>query len=340
MKKIFYFALLFVLIATTAVLAVLYHYKEGPETMRQLRGGGRMWLLAGKDRIFDVTQRAIQLPGLFGFPEGPGKWIPVGVPPAPFKPVVVAAGIPTDVADDEEVIGVVSSGAATAYPLRVLAWHQVVFDDTQSPATIVYFGNHSHTAAAFSAGQGDAATQLASTGFLYKNIDLLYDAATESLFLPTSGTFVAGPRIGDRLEALACAVMKSGEWKKLYPAGRIMTTNTSIKAQRYAREELLSHRPSFKVKFTGTLTPSYDAAEPVIAVGANWCTSVLPFAAAKSSGKLEIPFQAGGVNVIARFNADYSSAYVVDGDGALVPSIRSTYRPYMSVMREAVVVQP
>lgn len=340
MKKILYFAVVFVLLVASVTFAVLYFSQEADTPLYQLRGGGKLWLLAGKDRIFDATERAFQLPGVFGFPEGPAKWMPVGIPPSPFKPVVVAGDVPTDVADDEQVICVVSPGGTTAYPLRVLAFHQVVFDGTCDPAVMVYFGDHSHTAVAFAAGAPGRATQLASTGFLYKNIDLLYDTATESLFLPTAGVFVAGPRLGEQLEVLPSAVMSLGEWKKLRPATRIMTTNTGVKSARYKREDVLANKPAFKVKFTGALSPSYDAAEPVIAVGHGWYTSVIPFAAAKSAGKPEVAFQAGGGHYVARFNVDFTSAYVTDDTGAFLPSVRSTYRPYMSVMREAVVIQP
>ena len=338
MKKALYVALLVILAGVAAAFAMLYYTAQRPGQEYYLHSRNRQWLMSGDRRLFEVTERAFEMIGVFGFAEGMAKWVPVGgKTKSEFRATVVPRDVVSGIAGDEYVIGVVSNGLPTAYPLRVVAFHQVVNDDKQTPAVVVYFGNHSYTAAAFSAGAGDAATSLASTGCLYKNVDLLFDSRTESLFLPPAATFVAGERLGERLPVLPCAVLTLDDWTKMYPQTRVMTLSAGITSVKYPRRDILSEPVVFKVPLKAETRARFDNAEPVICLSDGWLTMGVPFAAAGRAAKRDVPLKFEGAGYTAHFAEDYKSAWITDSSGALAPSIRSTYRPYVSVMREAVI---
>jgi hypothetical protein len=59
--------------------------------------------------------------------------------PAILDPQFISAHEATFLADDDELIGVVESGVAKAYPLRILTWHEVVNDRLgDKPVAVTY----------------------------------------------------------------------------------------------------------------------------------------------------------------------------------------------------------
>jgi hypothetical protein len=334
-KKILCIGTIAVLAAVTATFALLYYNTlEDQMQMKFVRSRDQQWLVSGGKHAFDVTQRTFDVIGLLAYQEGIDKWMPVGGPKSSLYPVMVAKDIRTGISDEDYVIGVVSGGTATAYPLKVVARHQNVIDGTQDPPVNVYFGNGSRTAAAFS-GAGKPATYFGCTGFLYKNVDLLYDYATESLFVPLTGAFAAGERLGERVEILPSAVLPLGEWRKLYPESRLMTDYTGLKALMYPRKDVLGEKMEFKTRLRRTGGDSYADEEPVVAVSQGWESAVVPFAAAREAGRREVPVEVAGKRYTAHFTEDFKGAWVTDEGGGLAPAERTTYRIYVSVRPEA-----
>ena len=343
MRKAIYPAVLFVLAAAAVTFAALY-YRQAAESRkpRAFHSNNRVWLLSGDEHLFEVTERTFDADGLFGFVEGRTRWTRVGGPHTLYSGVFVGAELKSAISDEEEIIGVLNGTTATAYPLRVLAHHQVVNDETQEPPVLVYYGNNSRTAAAFQCAKREAGLCFGCTGFLYKNVDLLYDLATESLFLPMTGSFVAGQRLGESVAAAPSAVMTLAEWRKLYPSTRVMTENTGVKSARYPREDVLGKPFTFRTRFKADpLTPSRDIedAEPVIAVSDGWERAVVPFSPARRAGRREVSFDLAGKEYTAHFTEDFKWAWVTDASGRLAPSMRTLYRIYVSIRRDAAVVE-
>ena len=82
---------------------------------------------------FDFTKHSIPPDEIHG--GGPPK---DGIP-AILDPQFIPAHDATFLADDDELIGVVESGVAKAYPLRILTWHEVVNDRLgDKPIAVTY----------------------------------------------------------------------------------------------------------------------------------------------------------------------------------------------------------
>jgi len=330
MRKTLLWGAAFLAVTGIATMAALHFLKgkEGKEAF--LFSKDKQWILSGENQLFDITERAFDLQGLIVYKEGLERWIPLGGPQSKFTPNFVGPEVKTSISDDEYVIGVLAGTTATAYPLRVVAHHQVVNDGTQEQPVMVYFGNGSHTAAAFAVEEKGKNGSFGCTGFLYKNVDLLYDCATESLFMPLTGTFVSGSRLGNRLRILPSAVVTLGQWRKLYPATRVMTGNTGIKATRYPRRDILSEALSFKTAFKAAPEAEMPDAAAVIAIWQGWDGVLVPLAAA-AGGRREASVTLDGKAYTVHFTDGKWGAYVTDERGELTSSVRSAYRICASI---------
>jgi len=82
---------------------------------------------------FDFTKHSIPPDEIRG--GGPPK---DGIP-AILDPQFIPAQEATFLADDDELIGVVESGVAKVYPLRILTWHEMVNDRLgDKPVAVTY----------------------------------------------------------------------------------------------------------------------------------------------------------------------------------------------------------
>ncbi len=72
------------------------------------------------------------------------------------------------------------------------------------------------------------------SGYVYKNVFLLYDRRTESLWYPlddTMWTAISGPRRGETIPFEAKpAVVTLGEWRKQHPDTRVLLGSSSALA--------------------------------------------------------------------------------------------------------------
>ncbi len=125
---------------------------------------------------------------------------------------------------DDRVIGLALDGVARAYPLRVLAWHEVVNDTLAGRPILVTYHPFSDASAAFSREVAGRAREFGESGLVYDSGLLLYDRdeASEdgpSLWSQLQARAVTGPAAaaGLRLEPLPIAVARWGRWRRLHP---------------------------------------------------------------------------------------------------------------------------
>lgn len=149
-------------------------------------------------------------------------------------------------ADGRTVVGVAADGRARAYPLSVLAYHEVVNDDFGGPLLVTYcplcasgvvaertvdgaatsFGvtgqlwQPPREYAAGSAADGTAfgAEQYGGEGEIRHGGNLLmYDEATRSYWSQVLARAICGERRGDRLPLRPSTVATWGEWREAHP---------------------------------------------------------------------------------------------------------------------------
>ena len=324
MKRVFYWVLLALLAGAVVALSILYYNVEDLwRPQNYLLSRGREWILTGDQHLFDVTRRTFDVTGLDGFKEGSRKYTPVISPRSVFVANFVTPAANRSVGAGELVLGILNGQVATAYPLRVLVGHQVVNDNSQSPPVLAYFGQTSRTAAGFVAVSNGEALSMASTGLVYWDADLLFDVSTESLFLPLTGAFVAGDRLGQRLELLGSAVLTLDEWLALFPDSRIMSPNTGFYQKRYPPLDLSEQTPLPKTSplARSRLRAIPDTAAVVLEEGSE--SLLIPLPDRKDWARAEYAVSFGGSDYVVHLTETFGGAYVTDESGKLSPSLRS-----------------
>ncbi len=325
MKTFLYWSLVVVLAGALLVVTLLGRRGDpGHQHIQNfLISQHRDWVLSGDHHLFDVTERGLNLDSLDGFKEGRFKWSTVGLPGGQLVTNFVTADANIVISQDEYVLGVVNGTVATAYPVRILVRHQVINDTTQNPPVLAYFSTNSHTAAAYRAHTTGGPAHFASTGFLHRHADLLFDIETESLFHPITGVFAAGERVGERAELLGSALMTLGEWLTLFPDSRIMTTNVGTGPRTYQRYSPGARPPILDRRLRVDDQDLQRRDTNVIALRRGWqaISAALPAWSRWSPGTHEIRLLDNRYTL--HLLDTPGSAYITDQSGSLAPSVRA-----------------
>jgi len=121
----------------------------------------------------------------------------------------------------DRVVGVVRDGAARAYPLKVLNWHEVVNDTLDGPLLVTYCPLCGSAVTAVRAVNGEE-TVFGVSGYLFRNDLVMYDAATESLWSQILATAINGPETGETLDLVPSALTTWSAWREAHPDTRVL----------------------------------------------------------------------------------------------------------------------
>ncbi|MCF3648333.1 DUF3179 domain-containing (seleno)protein [Synoicihabitans lomoniglobus] len=130
--------------------------------------------------------------------------------------------------DDDYVLSVTIGAETRAYPLRIMVWHEIVNDlFGERPITVTYSAL-SGSGVVFDPGVNPDGTRrmFGVSGLLYNSCLLMYDRATESLWSQLRMTGVTGATGDEELVSLPSRRMKWAAWKKLFPTGKVLSTDT------------------------------------------------------------------------------------------------------------------
>ncbi len=142
-----------------------------------------------------------------------------GIPALDNPPHVEAADAGV-LRDGEKVFGVVAGGAARAYPLRILAWHEMLNDTVgDEPITLSYCTLCGSGVLYQTRTPAGSAYTFGTSGLLYRSNKLMVDRQTLSLWSNLTGEPVVGRRArGDvRLEMLPLVITTWGAWRQRHP---------------------------------------------------------------------------------------------------------------------------
>lgn len=125
--------------------------------------------------------------------------------------------------DSDRVIGVVVNGAARAYPLRVITWHEVVNDTLGGRPIVVTYNPLCDSTVVFDRRVAGETLELGVSGLLYNSNLLMYDrrpeARGESLWSQLQFRAIAGPAAekGRTLALVPAVVVHWSDWLARYP---------------------------------------------------------------------------------------------------------------------------
>ena len=119
--------------------------------------------------------------------------------------------------DETLVVGVALGGEAKAYPITVLARHEIVSDDVGGVPVLVTWCPVCGTALVHDRRIDGRARSFGSYGALYENALTWFDHETRSLWSQPSGVALLGPLAGVRLDMLPARLATWGAWKRERP---------------------------------------------------------------------------------------------------------------------------
>ena len=186
----------------------------------------------------------------------------------------------------DEVIGVDLGGESRAYPLRMLAWHEIVNDTLGGVPIAVTYNPISGGMAVFDRRVRGTARTFGVSGLLYQSNLLLYDRcpghAGESLWSQLQARAVTGPEAAaaSELALVPFALCRFAGWAAAYPGSTVLAPIEGETA-RYNSDPYASYLHSDALRFPVDPLPpagTFPLKQPVFAspAGGRWTVTPLP----------------------------------------------------------------
>jgi len=123
------------------------------------------------------------------------------------------------------------NGEARAYPLQILMWHEIVNDTVGGRAVSVTYCPLCNSGIVFDRRVGERLLDFGTSGMLYKSDLVMYDRQTHSLWAQMEGRAIVGDLAGTKLSWLPSNTMAYGDWKALFPGGKVLSRETGHRRQ-------------------------------------------------------------------------------------------------------------
>ncbi|MEO1133774.1 MAG: DUF3179 domain-containing protein, partial [Cyanobacteria bacterium J06639_1] len=207
-----------------------------------------------------------------------------GIPPLR-SPEMISADEADYLQDDHVVFGIAVNGDVRAYPKRILAWHEMFVDTVGDvPVTGVYC-TLCGTMILYESEIDGVEHEFGTSGFLYRSNKLMYDKATQSLWVTLLGTPAIGPLVEEDIALKHRSVVTTtwGEWKRRHPDTTVLSLNTGHRRdysegaayrEYFATDNLMFNVPNLddrlknKDEILGLLFP--ESSDRPLAIGADF----------------------------------------------------------------------
>jgi len=229
-----------------------------------------------------------------------------GIPPIddPKPTSIAAAG--AFLGDREPVLVVEAGGAARAYPLQILVWHEIVNDELAGRPVGVTYCPLCNSSVVFDRRVEGRELTFGTTGNLRKSDLVMWDRQTESWWQQFSAEAVVGELTGTKLEVLPSQTLSFGDFRRLFPEGDVLSRDTGnprdYASNPYAGYDAPGSDPFL---FEGEPDRSLPPKERVAAVLAGEDSVVVPFSRLRREPGVNE--RAGSAPVVFLFEAGVKS---------------------------------
>ena len=153
---------------------------------------------------------------------GPGK---DGIP-ALNNPEKIPASSATFLAEDDLVLGYYDGENATAYPVIILDWHEIINDNINDIPLAITYCPLTGTGIGWNRTINGKATTFGVSGLIYNNNLIPYDRETNSNWSQQGLECVNGPLINKKVETFQIVETRWSNWKTMYPDSEVVSLNT------------------------------------------------------------------------------------------------------------------
>jgi len=150
--------------------------------------------------------------------------------------------------DGDRVVGVKIDNEARAYPLRILAWHEIVNDQIGQRPFAVTYCPLAGSRLVFDRQVKGRKLSFGVSGLLYQNNLIMYDRETESLWPQIAMKAVSGAQAGTELRWLPSEQMTWRAWRETHHDGKVLSAKTGY-ARDYSGQAYASYERSNETMF-------------------------------------------------------------------------------------------
>ncbi len=129
---------------------------------------------------------------------------------------------------DDLVVGLVYKGVVRAYPIAILAWHQIVNDTIAEDPILVSYCPLSDCASAYVRMLDGTPVEFGTSGRLYNSNLVMYDRQTQSEWSQFNGQALVGPKAGCHLDPVAVDVVSWHSWESAHPETFVLGLDTGF----------------------------------------------------------------------------------------------------------------
>lgn len=265
---------------------------------------------------FDVSDSLIPVERiLVGGPERDGI-------PAIDAPHFIAGKEVGFLQDQDRVLGLELEGAARAYPVRILNYHEIVNDHIGGRSVTITWCPLCGSGMAFVADVNNRRMHFGVSGLLYNSDMLLYDRATHSLWSQLMRQAISGPLKGQKLDMLALQQTTWLEWRNKHPSGQVLSKQTGYRRD-YSQNPYRGYAQSESVFFSvDHRSGLYHPKERVIGLEIAGHFKAYPFIEL-SRHQGELVDHMGILQFRVIFDPQHNSGKVVRLDGTEIPTVIS-----------------
>ena len=200
---------------------------------------------------------------------------------------------------EEPVVVVERNGAARAYPIQILMWHEIVNDEVGGVPVAVTFCPLCNTALTFERTLDGRVHEFGVSGLLRRSDLVMYDRQTTSLWQQITGEAIVGPSVPSRLTFVPSAIVSFGAFADAHPDGRVLNRETGHRrtygSNPYVGYDEIGSSTLFPVREYGDRR--LDAKERVLTVEVGDDAVAFPFTTLKQ--RIVLQAGVGGAPVVA-----------------------------------------
>jgi hypothetical protein len=187
--------------------------------------------------------------------------------------------------DQSPVISLEIGGAARAYPLAILVWHEIVNDTLHGTPVVVTFCPLCNTALVYERTIDGTTHDFGTTGSLRFSDLVMYDRLTESWWQQATGEALVGELVGTRLRFVPAQIVSFAAFAQAHPDGDVLSRETGVDRD-YGRnpytgyDEAGSNPFLFEGVVDGRLAPK----ERVVTIDPGGSPTAFPFTELRTTG--------------------------------------------------------
>jgi Protein of unknown function (DUF3179) len=204
----------------------------------------------------------------------------------------------TWLADNAPVISLEIDGAARAYPLAILVWHEIANDTLGGVPVVVTFCPLCHTALVFERTVQGTADTFGTTGNLRFSDLVMYDRRTESWWQQATGEAIVGTLTGTKLTFLPAQIISIQDFATAYPDGDVLSRETGM-TRPYGRNPYPGYDRANERPFlmTGEIDGRLAPKEKVVTIDRGGRVIAVPYDVVDRVGVVEVETGDGPVVV-------------------------------------------